>query len=46
MICTKYESYGTCSFGLEDFLILHFDNLFFDPMTYLSNQFEWFEQIW
>jgi len=25
---------------------LHFENLFFDPMTYLCNQSEPFEQLW
>jgi len=37
---TKYESSETCSFRQEDFLTLHFENLFFDPVTYLCNQVE------
>jgi len=41
---TKYESSGPCSFG-QDFLKLHFENLFFDPVTYLCNQLEPFEQL-
>jgi len=35
MLYTKYESSGPCSFRQEDFLQLHFENLFFDPVTYL-----------
>ena len=48
MLYTKYESSRpcTCSFRQEDFLKLHFKNLFFDPVTYLSNQSEPFEQFW
>jgi len=30
----------------EDFLRLHFENLIFNPVTYLSNQSEPFEQFW
>ena len=45
MLYTKYESSGPRSFRQEDFLKLHFENLFFDPVTYLSNQLEWFEQL-
>jgi len=46
MLYTKYESSGHCCFRQEDFLKLHFENLFFDPMTYLRNQLEQFEQLW
>jgi len=35
---------GPCSFR-QDFWKLHFENLFFDPMTYLCNQSEPFEQF-
>jgi len=42
---TKYESSGPYSFGQEDFLKLHFENLFFDPVTYFCNQLELFEQL-
>ena len=45
MLYTKYESCGPCSFG-QDFGKLHFQNQFFDPVTYLCNQLEWFEQLW
>jgi len=45
MLYTKYESSGPCSFRQEDFLKLHFENLFFDPVTYLFNQLERFEQL-
>ena len=34
MLYTKYESSGPCSFRQEDFWKLHFENLFFDPVTY------------
>jgi len=37
MLYTKYESPGPCSFRQEDFWQLHFENLFFDPVTYLCN---------
>jgi hypothetical protein len=37
MLHIKYESSGPCSFRQEDFLKLHFKNLFFDPVTYLFN---------
>ena len=30
----------------EDFWKLHFENLFFDPVTYICNQSEPFEQLW
>jgi len=44
---TKYESSGPyCSFRQEDFRKLNFENLLFDPMTYLCNQSEPFEQLW
>jgi len=46
MLYTKYDSSGHCSFRQEDFLILHFENLIFDPVTYLCNQLEQFEQLW
>jgi len=46
MLYTKYESSGPCSFRQKDFFKLHFENLFFDPMTYLCNQSEPFEQLW
>ena len=38
MLYTKYESSGPCSFRQEDFLKLHIENQFFDPMTtYATN---------
>ena len=46
MLYTKYESSGPCTFRQKDFWKLHFENLIFDPMTYLCNQSEPFEQIW
>jgi len=46
MLYTKYDSFGRSSFRQEDFLKLHFENLFFDPVTYLCNQVEPFEQLW
>jgi len=46
MLYTKYENSGHCSFRQEDFLKLHFKNLLFDPVTYLCNQSEPFEQLW
>ena len=46
MLYIKYESSGPYSVRQEDFWKLHFENLFFDPMTYLSNQSEPFEQFW
>ena len=45
MLYTKYESSGPCSFGQEDFWKSHFEKLFFDPVTYLCNQLERFEQL-
>jgi len=45
MLYIKYESTGPCSFGQEDFWKLHFENLFFNPVTYLCNQLERFEQL-
>jgi len=33
MLDIKYESPGPCSFRREDFWKLHFENLFFDPVT-------------
>ena len=41
-----HESSGPCSFGQEDFWKLHFENLLFDPVTYLCNQLEQFELLW
>jgi len=38
MLYTKYKSSGPCSFRLEDFLKLHFENLFFDPVAYLCKK--------
>ena len=46
MLYIKYESSGPCSFKQEDFWKLHFENVFFYPVTYLCNQLEQFEQIW
>jgi len=46
MLYTNYESSGPCSFRQEDFRKLQFENLFFDPVTYLRNQLEQFEQLW
>jgi len=40
MLYTKYESSRPCSFRQEDFWKLHFENLFFDPVTYN----EWFQR--
>jgi len=37
---------GPCSFRQEDFWKLHFENLSFDPVTYICNQSELFEQFW
>jgi len=45
MLYTKYEGSGLCSFRQEDFKKLHFENLFFDLVTDLSNQSEPFEQF-
>ena len=49
MLYIKYESSRPCSFRQEDFWKLHFENiffyLFFDPVTYLCNQLERFEQL-
>ena len=45
MLYTKYESSGPCSFGQEYFLLLHFENLFIDPVTYLCNKLERFAQL-
>ena len=46
MLYIKYESTGPCSIRQEDFWKFHFENLFIDPVTYLCNQPERFEQIW
>jgi len=40
MLYTKYKSSGPCSFRQEDFWKLHFENLLFDPLTFLCNQSE------
>jgi len=45
MLYTTYESSGPCSFRQEDILKLPFENLFFDPVTYICNQLEPFEQF-
>jgi len=44
MLFTKYENSGT--FRQEDFFKWHFEKLFFDPVTYLCNELEQFEQLW
>jgi len=46
MLYTKNESSESCSFRQEDFLKLHFENLFFDLVTYLCNHLGRFEQLW
>jgi len=46
MLFTTYESSGPCCFRQEDFWKFHFKNLFIDPVTYLCNQLEQFEQLW
>ena len=46
MLYIKYESNGPCSFRQEDFWKFHFKNQFIDPVTYLCNQLEQFEQLW
>jgi len=43
MLYTKFKSSEPCSFRQEE---LHFENLFFDTVTYLCNQSEPFEQHW
>jgi len=45
MLYIKYESSRHCSFRQEDLWKLHFENLFIDPVTYLCNQLEPFEQL-
>jgi len=45
LLYTKYDSSGPCSFR-QDFLNVHFKNLFLDPVTYLCNQSEPIEQFW
>jgi len=40
MLYTKYESSGPYSFGQEDFLKLHFENLFFLPRDLLMQPTE------
>jgi len=44
MLYTKYEKYGPCSFR-HFFLKLDFKKPIFDPVTYLCNQSEPFEQF-
>jgi len=44
MLYTKFESSGPCSFR-QDFWKLQFEDLFLDPMTYICNQSEPFEQF-
>jgi len=46
MLYIKYKSSGPRTFRQEDFFKLHFKNLIFDPVTYLYNQSEPFEQFW
>jgi len=46
MLKIKYTSSGPCSFRQEDFWKLHYKNLHIDPVTYLCNQSEPFEQFW
>jgi len=46
MLYIKYESSGPCSFRQEDFFKLYFENLIFDPVTYLCNQSEPFAYFW
>ena len=46
MLYIKYESYEPYTFRHEDVLKLHFENLIFDPVTYLCNQLELLEKIW
>jgi len=45
MLYTKYKSSEPCSFRQKDFWKLHFENLLFDPVTYLYNKLELFEQF-
>jgi len=45
MLYTKFESSGPCSFR-QDLKNMPIEDLFFDPVTYLSNQSELFEQFW
>ena len=42
MLYTKYESSRPCSFRRK----LQFEDLFFDPVTYICNQSVPFEQFW
>jgi len=44
MLYIKYERSMPCSFRQEDFWKLHFENLFFYPVTYLCNQLELFKK--
>jgi len=41
----KNERSRSCSLR-QDFRKFYFKNIFFDPMTYLSNQLKRFEQLW
>jgi len=45
MLYIIYESFGPCSLRQEDVFKLHLENLFVDPVTYLCNQLERFEQL-
>ena len=45
VLTTKYEISGPCSVRQEDFLKFYFKNLYIDPVTYLCNQLERFEQL-
>ena len=47
MLYTKYESSRPCSFRQEDFLKLHFENLFFDHfvLRWAKKDGVWLEQI-
>jgi len=45
MLYTKYESSWPWHLRRADFWKLHFENLFFDPVTYLCNQSESFDQF-
>ena len=45
MLHIKYESTGPRSFRQEDFWKFNFKTYFFDPVTYLCNQLERFEQF-
>ena len=44
MLYTKYKSSGPCSFGQEEFWNT-ISKTNFDPVTYLCNQLEWFNNF-